>query len=361
MKFFSNLSFLNLLLIILYLTACSTKSGDLPKNGKKGDQKPAVADAIVVTSNILENNITANGTLLPAEEVELRSETPGRIVSINFQEGTRVNKGDLLVKIDDRDLQAQLKKLHLDEKLASDDASRKEKLLEINAVSREDYDKAVNLLEVTRANISLLETQISKTEIRAPFSGIIGLRQVSPGGYVSSSTLISKLQQVDPVKVEFSVPEKYRERLRAGASVSFTIDGINRNFTARIYAIEPSADPLTHSIKMRALCPNPDNILVPGVFARISIEMEKLKNAVMVPAEAIIPVIDGQKVLVYRNGTVASQKVGTGIRNERMVQVTSGLNDGDTVFVSGLLVLKDAMKANPRIISYSFTGSGGSQ
>ena len=361
MKFLSNLAGFNIMLFMLLLTACSTKSGDLPKNCRKGDQKPAVADAIVVTHNTLENNITANGILLPAEEVELRSEISGRIVSINFREGARVGKGDLLVKIDDRDLQAQLKKLQLDEKLASDDASRKEKLLEINAVSREDYDKAVNILEVTRANISLLETQISKTEIRAPFSGITGLRQVSPGGYVSSSTLISKLQQVDPVKVEFSVPEKYSEKLRTGTPVSFTIDGINREFTARIYAIEPSSDPLTHTIKMRASCPNPGNLLLPGAFARISIEMEKLNNAVMVPAEAIIPVIDGQKVLVCRNGKVASQKIGTGIRNEKMVQVTNGLNDGDTVFISGLLVLKDDMRANPRVVTHPVSGSGGTQ
>jgi membrane fusion protein (multidrug efflux system) len=340
-----------LLVIIALVSACTTKSGEPSKSGKKGDLKPAVADAIVVVHDMLENKIKTNGTLMPAEEVELHSETPGRIVSINFSEGAHVNKGDLLVKIDDRELQAQLKKLQLDEELAADDASRKEKLLEISAVSREDYDKAVNQLEVTRANISLVETQISKTEIRAPFCGIVGLRQVSPGGYVSTTTVVSTLQQVDPVKLEFSVPEKYREKLKPGTPVSFAIDGINKDFTAKVYAVEPAADPLTHSIKLRAVCSNPGNRLTPGAFAQISIRLDNLKDAITVPAEAIIPVIDGQKVLVCRDGKVVSQKVETGIRNETMVQITKGLNDGDTVFVSGLLVLKDEMKANPRIVS----------
>jgi membrane fusion protein (multidrug efflux system) len=361
MKFLQNLPGFLFALSVIFMTACSTKSGEAPKIGRNSDQKPVTADAIVVTHSALENDIKTNGTLMPAEEVELRSETPGRIVSINFREGAHVSKGDLLVKIDDRELQAQLKKLQLDEKLAMDDVSRKEKLLEINAVSREEYDKAVNTLEVTRANIDLVETQISKTEIRAPFSGIVGLRQVSNGGYVSSATLVSSLRQVDPVKLEFAVPEKYREKLRPGTPVSFSIDGVNKDFRASVYAIEPSADPLTHSIKLRAMCPNPGNQLVPGAFARINIELDKLTNSISVPAEAIIPVIDGQKVLVSRNGKVASQKVETGFRSETMVQITKGLNDGDTVFISGLLVLKDDMKANPRIVNPSGDDTGGAE
>jgi len=342
---------------LCFLSGCSTKSGNNTAAGKKGDQKPASADAVVVMPGKLDNCIEANGTLLPGEEVEIRSETPGRIVSIDFREGSRVGKGQLLVKIDDRELQAQLKKLLLDEKLAKDDAARKEKLLEINAVSREEYEKAVNQLEVIQANIGLVKTQISKTEIRAPFNGVVGLRQVIAGGYVSSATLVSKLQQVDPLKLEFSVPEKYLRDMKVGTPVSYTVEGMNKTFSAKVYAIEPAVDPLTHSITMRALCPNPGNLLMPGAFARIKIVLETLNDAITVPSEAIIPEINGQKVLVCRGGKVTSQKVETAIRNEQMVQIISGLQQGDTVFISGLLVLKDGMKANPKIVDGSFSGT----
>lgn len=357
MKYIQRNTAVLLFFLVMLLAACTTRSGERSAIGYKNEQKPAVADAIVLTDSVLDHSIKTNGTLLPAEEVEIRSETPGRIVSINFKEGSYIGKGELLVKMDDRELQAQLRKLNLEEKLIAEDAARKEKLLEINAISHEDYDKVINQLEITRANIMLAEVQVAKTEIRAPFSGIVGLRQVSTGGYVSTSTLVSRLQQVDPVKLEFTIPEKYREKIKPGVSVSFTIDGIRKVFIASVYAIEPAADPLTHSIRLRALCPNPGNLLLPGAFARVEIKLEKLNNAITIPAEALIPVIDGQKVLVCRNGKVASQKVETGIRSERMVQITEGLNQGDTVFISGLLVLKDEMKANPRLVQLSSSGS----
>ncbi len=362
MKYTAHILAFTLTAALLYLLpGCSSRQDGKKEGGKRGDQKPVVADAIVIAPGKLDNIIETNGTLRPGEEVELRSEVPGRIVSINFREGSHVNRGDLLVKIDDRELQAQLKKLQLDEKLAADDVSRKEKLLAINAVSREEYDKAVNQLEIIRANMDLSKTQITKTEIRAPFSGIVGLRQVSEGGYVSSSTLVSKLQQVDPMKLDFSVPEKYRNMLKSGTLVNFTVEGSEKTFSARVYAIEPSVDPTTHTILLRALCSNPGNTLMPGAFARIRILLETINQAITVPSEAVIPVIDGQKVMICRNGKVASQKVVTGIRNEQMIQIINGLQEGDTVFVSGLLVMKDEMKANPKVITYSFTGTGGAQ
>lgn len=349
------------LVMILALAGCSNQSNDKKKPDNKSATKQVMADAVVVSASTLENTISTNGTLLPAEEVELRSELPGRIVGINFHEGSQVGKGDLLVKIDDRELQAQLAKLRLDEKLAGEDVFRKQKLLEINAVSREEYDKAVNQQEIVKANISLLNAQISKTEIRAPFTGIVGLRQVSEGGYISTSTLIAKLQQVDPVKLEFAVPEKYRQNLKPGTKVNFTVDGSETQFTAAVYAIEPASDPLTHSIKLRAVCANPGKVLLPGAFARITIGLHKLNNAIMLPAEAIIPNLNGQKVLVCQNGKVVSQQVETGIRSEKQIQITSGINVGDTVFISGLLVLKDKMEALPRIVNLQSIDSTGTK
>jgi len=281
--------------------------------------------------------------------VELRSEVPGRITAINFDEGSRVEKGALLMKIDDRELQAQLKKLQVDEKQARDDLYRKEKLLELKAVSQEECDRAFNTLGITLAQIELIRSQISKTETYAPFSGQIGLRQVSPGGFVSSSTLVARLQQTDPVKIDFAIPEKYRAKVRKGSKISFTIEGIDSLFSGHVYAIEPKIDPSTRNISLRALCPNPGGILIPGSFARVSVVLDDIPDALAIPSEAVIPVMNGEKVFVCRGGRAKSQAIRTGIRTERQVQVIEGLNAGDTLIVTGLMQLREDMPVKPRI------------
>ncbi len=283
------------------------------------------------------------------EEVELRSELPGRIVSINFEEGTHVNSGDLLMKTDDRELQAQLKKLHVDEKQAKEDLYRKEKLLELKAVSQEEYDRASTSLGIIEAQIELVQTQISKSSIYAPFSGQIGLRQVSPGGFVSSATLIARLQQINPIKIEFAIPEKYRDKISKGTLIRFRIEGIDSSFSGRVYAIDPKIDPSTRNVSMRAICQNPQNLLVPGAFARVEILLEHLSDAIVIPSEAIIPQMNGEKVYVCRGGKAISQTIRSGVRTEREVQVTEGLSAGDTLIVTGLLQLREEMPVKTKI------------
>lgn len=290
---------------------------------------------------VLENNILATGNVIANEEVELRSEVPGRIVAINFDEGSHVNKGSLLMKIDDRELQAQLKKLQVDEKQAKDDLYRKEKLLELKAVSQEEYDKAFNTHGITQAEIELVRTQISKTEIYAPFSGQIGLRQVSPGGFVSSSTLVARLQQTDPVKIDFAIPEKYRGKVLKGTMIKFTVEGNDSTFTGHVYAIEPKIDPATRNVSLRALCSNPKGQLIPGSFAKVDIILDNIRDALVIPSEAIIPMMNGEKVFVSSNGKATTRIIQTGIRTETKVQVIKGLNPGDTVITTGLLQLRE--------------------
>ena len=303
--------------------------------------KAITVGGLIVQPRILENTIATTGNVIANEEVELRSEVPGRIVSINFDEGSHVNKGSLLLKIDDRELQAQLKKLQVDEKQASDDLYRKEKLLELKAVSQEEYDKAYNTLGITQAQMDLIRTQISKTEIYAPFSGQIGLRQVSPGGFVSSSTLVARLQQTDPVKVDFAVPEKYRGKVQKGTLIKFRVEGNDSSFTGHVYAIEPKIDPATRNVSLRAYCPNPSGILIPGSFAKVEIVLDKIRDALVIPSEAIIPQMTGEKVFACRNGKASSQIIRTGIRTEREVEVTEGLKPGDTLITTGLLQLRE--------------------
>ncbi|MEI6455731.1 MAG: efflux RND transporter periplasmic adaptor subunit [bacterium] len=336
-----------LLPFLFFVTGCN--SVDKGNAGKGGPPKAITVGAVVIKPRVLENKIISTGSLLANEEVELRSEVPGRIVEINFEEGSHVRKGDLLLKIDDRELQAQLKKLMVEEKQAKDDLYRKEKLLQMKAVSQEEYDKSFNTLGITQAQIDLVKTQISKTEIYAPFHGLIGLRQVSPGGFVSSSTLVTRLQQTDPVKIDFSIPEKYREKVKKGTLIKFRVEGSDSSFAGRVYAIDPKIDPATRNLALRALCPNPGGLLVPGAFAKVEIVLDDLKEALVIPSEAIIPIMGGEKVFICKDGKAKSRIVTTGIRTEREVQVINGLNPADTVIITALLQLREDMPVNIRI------------
>lgn len=340
---------------ILWLSVCILSvvhSGCRDNQGNQksqGGQKPMMVGAMVLIPRQLENKILATGNLMANEEVELRSEVPGRIVAIHFEEGSAVKKGDLLLKIDDRELQAQLIKLQFEEKQARDDLFRKEKLLELKAVSQEEYDKSFNTLGIIKAQVDLIKTQITKTEIYAPFGGLIGLRQVSPGGFVSSSTLVARLQQTNPMKLEFSIPEKYQNKIRKGTLVKFTVEGYDSAFSGPVYAIEPRIDPETRNVPIRALCSNESGYLVPGAFAKVELVLERISDALVIPSESIIPQLNSEKVYVTAMGKATSREIVTGIRTEREVQVISGLKAGDTLITTGLLQLRENMPVKPRL------------
>jgi membrane fusion protein (multidrug efflux system) len=334
---FSALFILNLLVF----NSCKSKKNE--PGGQQGASKAVTVGGIVVQPRLLENRISSTGTLEANEEVQLRSEMPGRIISISFEEGTLVRKDQILVKINDQELQAQLKKLQLEKNLAQDDVYRKQKLLELKAVSQEEYDKSANQLGIIDAQIELLKSQIAKTEIYAPFNGMIGLRHVSPGEYVSSSTPVALLIQGDPIKIEFSIPEKYRDKLKKGTPIRFTVEGVDSTFTGKVFAFEPKVDPSTRNVTVRAICPNPQNLLVPGSFAKVMIVLESIPGAMVIPSEAIIPQLNGEKVFVSSQGKAVSRIVTTGIRTEREVEVTGGLAPGDTVILTGLLQIREGM------------------
>lgn len=298
-------------------------------------------EAVVVQPQLLRNEIFATGTLLANEEVELRSEISGRVTGVNFDEGKKIKKGELLLKINDRELSAQLKAKEIEEKLVSDDEGRKRQLIDINAISQEEYDKSLNALRMLQAEKEVIQSQLAKTEIRAPFDGVVGLRYVSEGGYVSPNMLAATMQDLDPIKVEFSIPEKYAQQLKSGAQVSVEVGELSDSLIGTVYAIESKIDPNTRTIKARAKIPNPEENLVPGSFARIKITLQELPDAIVVPSGAVIPDISGSKVFVCRNGLAKQVSVNTGIRTENGVQITYGLMPNDTLITTGLLQLAD--------------------
>ena len=314
--------------------------------GNPGNRNVPTVEALVARPQVLHDRIEVTGTLLANEEIELRSEISGRVEEILFREGTPVSKGSLLMKIDGRELQAQIRKLRYEEKQAGDDLYRKEKLLELKAVSREEYDISVNQLGIIRAQIDLLEVQLSRTELRAPFDGMIGLRQVSPGEYITPNVPVALLLQTDPIKLQFSIPEKIRNRIREGSRVDFLVTGSDSLYHAFIYALEPKKDPSTRTIWIRARCPNAAKYLTPGAFARVSIILGTIPDALIVPTEVVLPQLAGEKVFIYRHGIARLQPVESGIRSDREVQILRGLSPGDTVIVTGLLQLRDGMPVN---------------
>ncbi len=330
------------ILIVLVLLAIPKlkSSEDKTRAAGNGAAGSLPVRAHITKYEVLDNKVLTTGTVLANEEVELKSEASGKITNIFFREGSYVKAGDLLVKINDADLQAQLQSAKSRLKLQEDTEYRQKQLLEKEAISQEDYDMTANQLQVNQAEVELIKAQIDKTEIRAPFSGVIGLRNVSEGSFVSNTTTIASLQNINPIKIDFSIPERYSSMVEVGDEINFTISGNNKNFVGKVYAIEPKIDPVTRTLQIRALCPNTGREILPGSFANINLVLKKIENAILIPSEALIPDIKGQKVFIFRNGKAIPQRVETGIRTDQNVQLTSGVTEGDTIITSGMLQLR---------------------
>jgi membrane fusion protein, multidrug efflux system len=301
------------------------------------------AAGYLITPTSLSEFVNSSGTLKPDEEVDLAFETSGKIVGINFIEGTRVKKGDLLAKINDKPLQAQLEKLEAQLKMAQAKEFRQRSLLDKDAISQESYDQVQTDVQSIKADINLIKARISETELRAPFDGIIGLRNLSEGSYATSSTRISHLIKMSPLKIEFSIPEKYASEIKVGYPLTFKIDGIDQVFNATVYAVDPKADVNMRTIVLRAMYPNKNEELKSGRYAEITLQMSHKENAIAIPTEALIPEMEGVKVFVFRKGKAQSVKVQIGLRTEAKIQVTDGLKFGDTLITSGIMQLRQGL------------------
>jgi membrane fusion protein (multidrug efflux system) len=301
-------------------------------------------DVVIVKADKLENKIQSTGTIMANEEVELRSEISGKVSQIFFKEGDRVKKGQLLIRINDEEQQAQLKRLEYNIQLNKDLEYRQKRLLDKEAISQQEYDVSLTQFNTIKAELEQLKAVIARYSIRAPFDGIIGLRYISEGSYVSPTSQIAFMQDLDPVKVEFSIPEKYAEQLKSGSKIGFSITGRDKQYEGTVYAVEPRIDLSTRSLRIRATSPNPNHELIPGAFARVQLTLQTIDDAIMIPTEALIPELNGQKVFLYKNGRAKSFPVETGIRTDRQIQIVKGVQSSDSLIVTGLLQLKDSMQ-----------------
>jgi membrane fusion protein (multidrug efflux system) len=295
----------------------------------------------------LSEPIQANGTIRADESVDLRSEITGRVVEIRFDEGRRVQAGDVLLRINDSELQAELRQTLARIDLARTQEERQRQLVATNSTSREALDTALNETRVLQAEADLIRAQLEKTEIRAPFDGVIGLRFVSLGSYLTPESRIATLHSVDELKVDFAISERHMDRVHAGSPITFQVAGWPEKFTGEVYAIEPAVDVTTRTILLRARAPNPGGRILPGAYASVEVRLEEIRDALLVPTTAIVPGLNQQQLYVLVNGRAEPRVVETGMRLDREIQIVRGLEPHALVITSGLLQLRPGMPVEP--------------
>ena len=326
-------------------TACGGSDKKIPATPQgAGQRPPARVDAFIVSKETLNQTLEVPGSIVADESTEIHPEVSGRITGLYVREGAFVNKGSLLAKLYDGDLQAQRRKLEVQLKIAQTTEDRTGQLVKIGGISQQDYDLTLLNVSNLRADLDIIRTSIAKTEIRAPFSGKLGLKGVSTGAYVTPASVITTIQKTSGLRIDFNVPEKYAGQIKNGQYVNFTVEGNERAYTAVVAATESGITETTRSLTIRARVKGTEAGLVPGGFARVKLAFAPDTSALMIPTQAIIPQARGKKAYVYRAGIADFVDVETGMRDSSYVQVVKGLKQGDTVIVTGLLGLKPEAK-----------------
>lgn len=326
---------------VFLLTSCGKKPAVVNAPRKGG---PILAEGFIVEPHVESENVEVPGSLLPVEETQIRPEVTGRIVQLNIQEGSIVRQGSLLVKLFDQDLQAQLKKLQVQLDISTRTVERQKDLLAINGISQQDFDLSALAVDNLKADMESTKISISKTEIRAPYDGKLGLRNVSPGAYVSPSDILTSIRQVNQLKLEFSVPEKYAKEIGVGYVVQFRVDGGEKGHQAKVIATEGNVDQVTRTLKIKAIVKESHPELVPGVFAKVNLQLGNVANAMMVPTQAVIPQARNKIIILLRKDSAQFLTVETGIRDSSYVQVLKGLKTGDTIITTGLMAIRPKAK-----------------
>lgn len=325
---------------VLGLMACG---GDDKAITKSPSFSGLQSEILVAKEQALSESIQTTGTVLPNEQVQLKAEEGGRLIKIHFKEGAFTKTGDALFQIDDREFQAQAKNIRVQLDLAKRELKRNTALFEAQALSEEILDASANRVATLQAELDILGVRIDRCLIRAPFSGRLGLRQVSEGAYISVGQWLVTLVQDRPLKMEFEVPELYASQIKIGMGILATHSGYKDTLRGVIYAFEPQIDAGSRNLKIRALCSESSMNLVPGAFLNIGLKLSESANAILIPTQALIPELNGQKVFLVKNGVVKGQKVSTGIRRAKDIQISEGVQVGDSILLTGILQAREGM------------------
>ncbi len=327
------------------------KSTDMEKKKEGKEKAQKKVSAYVAKPSSLVTEIAVSGSLLAFDEVELKNEVAGRVVMINLPEGKFVKQGTLLVKLFDDDLQATLKKLEAQLAIQQQIYKRQSELLKVNGISQNDYDQTGLQLSSLKADIEVQKTLIRKTEIRAPFDGVIGLRNVSVGAIVTPSTLMTTIRTENKIKLDFSVPEKYSSLINPGMKVIFSMNNENITYNATVIATEKGIDASTRNLKVRALVDSKSADLMPGSFANVTLRLNENKNALLIPSLALIAQENKKNIFVARNGKAHLIEIKTGIRQATNIEVLEGIQPGDTIITSGLQFVKEGSELSYSLVS----------
>lgn len=335
------------------LACCLATSGILALTGCKKSAAPAqtgnrnqtfIVEVLTIAPQPFRETLFATGTLLANESVTLQAERAGVVKEIRFEEGKPVKAGEVLVVIDDADLQAQLAKAKAQLELATASERRQRDLLRSKGISEVEYDQSEANLHIAQADERLIQAQLAKTRITAPFSGIIGLRQVSLGAYLTPGTTICTLSDIVSLKLDFTLPERYLPYISVGEKVTCRIAGRPETFEATVAAIEPTVDVATRSLQVRTTLNNENLRLLPGSFAEVEVSLDEIEDAILIPPIALVPGLQRQTVFVHRDGQVEERKVQPGIRTADAIQILEGLNPGDELITTGVLQLRAGMR-----------------
>ena len=338
------------IILIFFISSCGSKSKDSTSNKKEGPKANAHAslsvEGFLVNTSVLNSSIEIAGSLLPFEETEIHPEVAGKVVMLSIKEGNVVKRGTLLARLFDGDLQAQLHKLSVQLQIAKKTQERQDELLKIGGISQQDYDLSLLNVSTIQADMQILQASIDKTIIRAPFDGKLGLKNISIGAYITPLTVLTTIRQVNKLKLEFSVPEKYTPKVVIGNNVSFSTEASERKYNAKIVATESGITQENRSLIVHAVVENTDKNITAGSFAKVIFDMGNNNNAIMIPTQAIIPQARDKKVIIYRGGIAEFNTVVTGTRDSAKVEILSGLAPGDTIITTGLLSIKPGSEIN---------------
>jgi membrane fusion protein (multidrug efflux system) len=335
--------------LVAYRIVENKQKNAKPQSAGKAQSNAIAVDGIVLSPQNFANIIFVSGSIEANEQVGIRSEVSGLVRAINFEEGSRVTKGQVLLNIDDSELKAQLAQALTRQQLAEETERRAGLLLNKEAISQEEYDSALADYKALEAQTQLIRAQLAKTKVVAPFSGHIGLRSISAGEYLTPTVIVANLVNTDPLKIQFAVPEKYASQLRINTDITFTVTGSDQKYTAKVYAMEPGIDVGTRTLQLKAKAANPGGKLLPGSFVSVSIPLVTIEDALLVPTQAVIPILKGKQVFVAANGKANARMIETSARTDSNVLVTSGLKVGDTVLTSGMMMLKDQMPVKVKV------------
>jgi len=336
--------------LLSFIISCKSKSETKTetKDGAGGpggrDKGATKVDVIIAMPQKITQSIEVPGSLIASETTEIHPEVSGRLTMLNVREGAHVGQGSVIAKLYDADLQAQLKKLQAQLNIANQTAKRLSQLLQIQGISRQDYDMAVLNANNIRADIDIVRTNIARTVIRAPFSGKLGLKEVSVGAYVTPASILTVIRKTNDLRLDFTVPEKYISEAKQGITVFFKVAGSDVRHAAKIMATESGITENSRSLNVRSRVIGSDPALVPGAFANVIIDFAPDYTAIMVPTQAIIPQARGKKLIVYKGGVATFVDVTTGVRDSSNIQILSGINAGDTIVTTGLMSVKPEAK-----------------